>query len=188
MITQDYIDQQRQDEINRLYKETLGRNVDPEGLANYLRSELSSEDIKKSLAKSEEGQNLIKQTYQDILGREVDPNGLQTYTNLLGREQAYIDPYKGNEVDYLKASLQTSPEYLKTHPLEGTAGELAKAYEQYLGRPIDASGLAFWTQKLKDANGDMSVIQNAVKTSDEANLRQQSLRDEIQRQTSFSQG
>lgn len=183
MITQDYIDQQRQDEINRLYQETLGRQVDPEGLANYLRSELASEDIKKSLAQSEEGQNLIKQTYQDILGREADPSGLQTYTNLLGREQAYIDPFKGNELDFFKAQLQLSPEYLKNNPLQGDAEILSKAYEQYLGRPIDASGLAFWTEKLKEANGDMSVIQNAIKTSDEANLRAQLGRQPTEKET-----
>ena len=74
--------------INQLYQEVLGREVDDSGFvtfSNTIEKGKSLTWVRKRLASSNEARNVITRIYQEILGREVDQSGLQTYTTTLQR-------------------------------------------------------------------------------------------------------
>lgn len=73
-------------EINSIYREVLGRNVDPQGLRTWsraLRRNHRLRDVRRKVARSREGETVINQIYREVLGRNVDPDGLKTYTGQL---------------------------------------------------------------------------------------------------------
>ncbi|MGB7439575.1 MAG: DUF4214 domain-containing protein [Coleofasciculaceae cyanobacterium] len=74
------------DEINGIYQEVLGRNVDPQGFRTWsraLRRNHRLRDVRRKVARSREGETVINQIYREVLGRNVDPDGLRTYTGQL---------------------------------------------------------------------------------------------------------
>lgn len=74
------------DDINRIYRQVLGREADYRGLRTWSR-ELergrSIRDIRRELANSNEAENAINQIYREVLGRNVDREGLRTWTRQL---------------------------------------------------------------------------------------------------------
>ncbi len=74
------------DDINQLYREVLGREVDPSGLTTFtkkMRQGKSLKWVRAQLARSPEAQSAVNWVYQEVLGRNVDPSGLKTYTKRL---------------------------------------------------------------------------------------------------------
>jgi hypothetical protein len=157
-------------EISRIYQETLGRGPDISGLLSYTESDKSLEQIKKDLAYSPEGQTLIKTIYQNVLGRDPDASGVKTYTEYLSKEKPYIGSYGNSEIEALKAELKVSPEGQKVNA-DPAAAELARIYKEYAGRDLDASGYAYFKDALTSPNAAEKIAE-AVKTSDEAELRE----------------
>lgn len=157
-------------EISRIYQETLGRGPDISGLLSYTESDKSLEQIKKDLAYSPEGQTLIKTIYQNVLGRDPDASGVKTYTEYLSKEKPYIGSYGNSEIEALKAELKVSPEGQKVNA-DPAAAELARIYKEYAGRDLDASGYAYFKDALTSPNASEKIAE-AVKTSDEAELRE----------------
>jgi hypothetical protein len=75
-------------DINQLYQEVLGREVDDSGFvtfSNTLEKGKSLNWVRKRLASSNEARAVITRIYQEILGRDVDQSGLKTYTTTLQR-------------------------------------------------------------------------------------------------------
>lgn len=73
-------------EINQIYQEVLGRNVDREGIRIWTRAAedgKSLDDIRQEIARTPEARNKINQIYQEVLGRDADPGGLQTWIGAL---------------------------------------------------------------------------------------------------------
>ena len=97
--------------INRAYREVLGRDADPGGLAHYRakwRAGWTQGQIRDDLRRSHEGRdshirNSITRAYRDILGREPDPDGYANYERLM-RERGYSDRD-------VRQSLMNSDEY-----------------------------------------------------------------------------
>lgn len=95
--------------IAQLYRDVLGRDPDPHGLAHYRRKwreGWTRAAIRDDLRRSEEGRafairNAIDRAYRDILGREPDPGGFATYERLMreGRlsERALRDVLRNSE-------------------------------------------------------------------------------------------
>lgn len=77
--------------IAKLYREVLGREPDPHGLAHYRqkwREGWTRNAIREDLRHSKEGRdvairNAINRAYRDILGREPDASGFATYERLM---------------------------------------------------------------------------------------------------------
>ena len=77
--------------ITRMYREVLGRDPDPHGLAHYRskwRDGWTQGQIRDDLRRSTEGRetyirNAITRAYQELLGREPDPSGYATYERLM---------------------------------------------------------------------------------------------------------
>ena len=77
--------------IARLYREVLGRDPDPHGLAHYRqkwREGWTRNAIREDLRRSREGRdvqirNTITSAYREILGRDPDPGGYANYERLM---------------------------------------------------------------------------------------------------------
>lgn len=92
------------DDINRLYRQVLGRNADDEGLRTWsrqLQRGRSLSDIRRELAYSREAQIQINNIYRRVLGRNVDRNGLRTWQAELARGRSLRD---------VQRSIERSPE------------------------------------------------------------------------------
>lgn len=84
--------------ITRAYREVLGRDPDPNGLAHYRarwRDGWTQGQIRDDLRRSHEGRNshirdAITRAYREILGREPDPAGYANYERLM-REKGYTE-------------------------------------------------------------------------------------------------
>ncbi|MFB2939018.1 DUF4214 domain-containing protein [Aerosakkonemataceae cyanobacterium BLCC-F154] len=92
------------DDINRLYRQVLGRNADNEGLRTWsrqLQRGRSLSDIRRELAYSREAGARINDIYRRVLGRNVDRNGLRTWQSELAR---------GKSLREVERSIERSPE------------------------------------------------------------------------------
>ncbi|MFM9031422.1 MAG: DUF4214 domain-containing protein, partial [Opitutaceae bacterium] len=84
--------------IKRMYREILGRDPDPNGLAHYRskwRQGWTQGQIRADLHRSREGQgnqirDVITRAYRDVLGRDPDPAGYANYERLM-RERGYTE-------------------------------------------------------------------------------------------------
>lgn len=84
--------------ITRMYREILGRDPDPNGLAHYRgkwRQGWTQGQIRADLLRSREGQgnqirDVITRSYREILGRDPDPAGYANYERLM-RERGYTE-------------------------------------------------------------------------------------------------
>ncbi|MDY6940445.1 MAG: DUF4214 domain-containing protein [Cyanobacteriota bacterium] len=75
-------------DIQRIYRDVLGREADPEGLIHWserLADGTPVSAIRQEIANSPEAQAKIDRIYQEVLGRDVDRSGLETWTSKLAR-------------------------------------------------------------------------------------------------------
>jgi len=102
--------------ITRAYREVLGRDPDPQGLAHYRakwREGWTQGQIRDDLRRSRESrtthiQSAITRAYRDLLGRDPDPGGYANFERLM-RERGWT------ERD-VRASIMASDEYRDRHP------------------------------------------------------------------------
>ena len=93
----------RSDEINKIYREVLGRDAEPEGLKAW-SEELSKSTLRKirrEIAESDEARHALNRVYQEVLGRNVDNSGLKAYTKTLKKDWSLHD---------VRSSIQQSEE------------------------------------------------------------------------------
>lgn len=93
----------RSAEINKIYREVLGRDAEPEGLKAW-SEELSKSTLRKirrQIAESDEARLALNRIYQEVLGRDVDKNGLKTFTKTLKKDWSLND---------VRSSIQQSEE------------------------------------------------------------------------------
>lgn len=91
------------EEINQIYIEVLGREVDFAGIITWTK-ELDRYrticDIRRDIAYSREAEAAINQMYQEVLGRNVDKKALETWKNVLAkgtslyRIRLYLEKYR----------------------------------------------------------------------------------------------
>jgi len=91
------------EQINEIYIEVLGREVDDPGIVTWTK-ELDRYrticDIRRDIAYSREAEAAINQMYQEVLGRNVDKKALETWKNALAkgttlyRIRLYLEKYR----------------------------------------------------------------------------------------------
>lgn len=91
------------EQINQIYIEVLGREVDFPGIITWTK-ELDRYrticDIRRDIAYSREAEAAINQMYQEVLGRSVDKKGLEIWKNVLAkgtslyRIRLYLEKYR----------------------------------------------------------------------------------------------
>lgn len=132
--------------IAQAYLDILNRPVDPSGLANwtnFLNAGGSRTAVAAGIMNSQEYRTIVvNNLFMKYLNRSADPGGLATYTAFLAA---------GGTDEQVAAALIGSQEYLLNRGNGNNTGFLSALYQDVLNRPIDASGLATFTQFL--ANG-----------------------------------
>lgn len=91
-------------QINDVYQDILGRNVDNRNLEIWtraLRNGRPLKDVRREVANSSEAQTQINRLYQEVLGRGVDAAGIQTWTRKLA---------DGNSLRDVRRDLERSDE------------------------------------------------------------------------------
>lgn len=91
------------EQINQIYIEVLGREVDFQGIVTWTK-ELDRYrticDIRRDIAYSREAEAAINQMYQEVLGRNVDQKGLETWKSVLAKGTSlyqvrlYLEKYR----------------------------------------------------------------------------------------------
>jgi tape measure domain-containing protein len=104
--------------INDAYKQFLGRDPDPAGLAFFkdrAASGVSIEEIVNAIANSPEAK--AQGLYRELLGREGDAAGIQFWTKMLSGTVS---------LDEARAAFMQSDEYRKLHPLSAGTNSVPK--------------------------------------------------------------
>jgi hypothetical protein len=133
-------------EVYVLYREVLGRDPDPGGLATYtelLAAGTPLNVVREIFARSSEAQSKLQQLYHQVFGRDIDPGGLDTYTNAL-----------------INGSSLSSVQLILAQSSEAQSG-IQHIYQQVLGRDVDAGALT----------ADMAAIGNPTNPTSLANIR-----------------
>ncbi|MFP3905494.1 MAG: VanW family protein [Acidimicrobiales bacterium] len=129
--------------IDAAYQGLLGRAPDSSG-REYWRSEIeqgvSPRRVLVALGDSlEHRRHLLTGTYDTFLRRDPDAGGLQWWTERLGRTRS---------VTSLRADILASSEYRSVQGDGTDAGFVDAVYRDVLGRSPDATGRAYWTDRL----------------------------------------
>src|SRR5207244_3287370 len=129
--------------VNNLYLALLHRQADANGLAYYSgrldKGDPRAQIVAEVLGSEEYHTDVVQQLYRTYLHRAADDSGLKTYV-------PYLD--SGGTVAQLRAILLSSDEYYTGRGHGTDAGYLAALYQDVLGRPVDASGLATYLHML----------------------------------------
>ena len=155
-------------DINRLYRELLGRDADPTGLVANAGASLDV--IRKSIMDSDEyrsksaggggtGTSDTTRLFRELLGRDPDPTGLAVN--------------QGASVEDIRQGIISSPEYQARNagaaapPSGGGGGSGIEAiYQEMLGRAPDPTGIA------ANAGQSDAVIRESILASPEYQAQQ----------------
>jgi hypothetical protein len=124
--------------LTRLYRDLLGRALDPSGAATWggmLDQGLARRsDVARAIQTSLEYRlHQVRGLYATLLGRAADPVGLSTFVTLLT---------SGVSIDVIRAGVLGSAEYFLVRGGGTNAGFLAALYQDVLGRALDPAGQA----------------------------------------------
>ncbi len=160
-------------DLNALYNEVMGRNIDPLGLYTYnakLESGKSLDWVRDRIMKGSEYKAMAKTTvaemqqnahynslnalYTEVFGRSVDASGLATYSRKLDQ---------GKDIAWVRTRLQKSE--------EGRAVAIDRSYVAVLGRHVDPSGMETYLRRMKRSGWSVAEVQQALANSDEAKTK-----------------
>jgi hypothetical protein len=139
----------------------LDRPVDSSGLANWsaqLDHGASRQQVVAGIMSSTEYLTLeVTRLYLTYLRRQPDSAGLAANVQSL---------QQGSTIRDLKANFLGSPEYFQTQGNSTNDGWLSAVYLDVLGRGIDPSGLANWTQQLNQGVSRTDVARSILLSSE----------------------
>lgn len=151
--------------VSQLYRDLLGREADPAGLAAFQRlldqNQLTRAGAVQAIQGSQEYRDrVVRDLYRRILGREADPLGLAGWSAFLGQ---------GGTSDRLQALLMESDEFFRR--FGGTQnGFLNGVYQTVLGRTPDTLGQQLWLARI-NAGSPRGAIAEEILASPESNRR-----------------
>ena len=157
--------------MTNLYRELLGREPDPQGLASWLASlgqtgdtpGLRARIVQSFLNSSEYAGHWVSCVYETFLQRAPDAGGLQFWAQQLGRPGSQQGP--GEQA--VLAALVSSPEYVSLHG-GANDGWIEGLYQDVLGRIADAGGSTFWLQLANAPGMDRTQFARVFLSSTEA--------------------
>jgi hypothetical protein len=155
--------------LARLNKTALHRTAEPQGLQgwqNALAHGTSREDVAVSIVLSSEHQQRLQSTfdsgvfepsasdasiarlYYGLLDRAPDASGLAGWENALAQ---------GTSIQQIAQAFISSSEHAKVHGQDSDQQFVQSLYQDALGRPADAGGLASWEAQLSQGASRASV-------------------------------
>ena len=106
--------------------------------------------------------SFVARQYRDLLQRDADPVGLDYWSSLLAHGTT-------SPAGLVDAFAQSSE-------LQGTVGAITRSYLAYLGRTVDAPGLAYWVDQIR-AGRTIAAVNASLGASGEFQTRQTGLSD-----------
>ncbi|WP_250442484.1 DUF4214 domain-containing protein [Actinotalea sp. C106] len=138
--------------VKALYRDLLGRGVDPKGLSTWSSRLARSNDqpeLVSVLTRSDEYINIrVRQAYVEVLGREPDARGAADWLRRIRAEPARVDEVQRQFFD--------TTEFM-TRSGGTTRGYVANMYQSILGRRAAASEVSMWTARI-DERGRSWVV------------------------------
>jgi len=130
--------------VSQLYLDLLDRPADAGGLSTFAAALDSGTMVRQAvveaiLSSNEYRTNEVQHLYQAYLKRAADPGGLTTFVTILNG---------GGTNEQVATALAGSQEFSQTQGGGTNAGFLNALYQDALGRPVDANGLAAWENAL----------------------------------------
>jgi hypothetical protein len=145
--------------VQKLYFDLLGRNIDAGGMvyADALNAgDVSRRDVAESILGSDEyAARQIDGMFQAFLGRNADPPSLDGYVKEVG---------DGKTLEDVAVDLLSSDEYRALHA--GDAPFITALYHDVLGRTPDTNSAVQYVERLADADGVRSVVEEIVTSSE----------------------
>jgi hypothetical protein len=149
--------------VRALYKEILGRDPDTAGLAYWtqqIAGGVSRTSVARSLSNSPEYRGRqVDTTFSDILGRSPSTSE---------RSHWLVALSSGTDRTELVRALLSSSEYQAASG--SLSGFVTNAYQDVLGRPAEAAGVAYWVSFLT-TGGTRSQFANTLLVSSEYRLK-----------------
>jgi len=163
--------------VNRLYKIILGRDAEPEGLADWTNRLVSgtatSAEIVYGIANSQEfanrglsNEDIVETMYQAMLGRASDEGGKANWINCLNSGMTVtgiINGFSGSQefanicAEYgIQAGAITTCEARDKN--NGLTLFVSRMYTKALNRPYDVAGLNDWTNRYLTGTAKVSDI------------------------------
>jgi hypothetical protein len=154
--------------VATLYDGMLGRPADSAGLAFWSarltlgNSTVAHQAVATGIATSNEALSRDVQIFfKQFLLRNPDPTGLAFWVGQLKT---------GTTFNQVRAGILGSDEFFGLVNSDKTQF-LAAVYQLELGRPLDAAGQAFWTQKLNSGVSRQSVVQQILASTEGVNVK-----------------
>ncbi|HLJ94968.1 MAG TPA: Ig-like domain repeat protein [Gemmataceae bacterium] len=154
--------------VTQVYRDLLGRDPDPGGLAHFSSlidmNQATNAQVAEKIQTSQEARTRqVQNLFQQFLGRQADPVGLDLSTRFLGMGGSFFQ---------LESAIVGSPEYFQR--AGGTNnGFLTAVYRDALNRAVDPVGQSLGSQALASGTS-MAHLAEVVFTS------QEGLQDQVQ--------
>jgi hypothetical protein len=151
----------------QLYRDLLGRKVDPAGRAMWTAALDTGAETRSEVALAVESSTelrvrALQQMYATLLQRSLDDSGANTWLRFL---QA------GGTLKQVEEGILRSPEYYDGRGAGTDAGFLNAVYGEVLSRALDPAGFPTWESALQAGQSRAAVAQ-AILDSLESNTRQ----------------
>ncbi|HEX7446380.1 MAG TPA: PKD domain-containing protein, partial [Pirellulales bacterium] len=149
--------------ISEVYRDLLGRAVDPDALAYWTKQAAAGEKLSQIVSQIQQAgpdheyyNHQVEALYAKYLHRAADPQGLDSFvTALVG----------GATLDQVAARIVGSQEYYASQGGGTNSGFVTAMFRDVLGRPISSQDLGYFQQQLSH-EGRVAVA-NQVFGSDE---------------------
>jgi hypothetical protein len=145
--------------LQQAYRDILGRNVDPSGLA-FWNAVLASGTTRGVVAyflqtSTEHHADQIQAAFQTLLHRPADAASLSYFVGLMGQ---------GASIEQIDGILAGSGEYFQVRGGGTNVGFLTAVYQDFLGRNLDPTGLQVWQQALAAGQSRMQIVLDVLGT------------------------
>jgi hypothetical protein len=147
--------------LEQAYRDILGRDVDPSGLA-FWSAVLASGTTRGVVAyllqtSTEYHADQIQAAFQTLLHRPADTASLSYFVGLMGQ---------GASIEQIDGMIAGSDEYFQVRGGGTNAGFLAAIYQDFLHRNLDPTGLQVWQQALAAGQSRTLVVFDVLGTSE----------------------
>jgi hypothetical protein len=161
--------QKNRDFVEHLYRDLLGRQVDPTGLATFTRmlgEGVSRAQVAEAILASDEYRGaVIQDLYTRLLHRQADPNGLQAWRAFLAN---------GGTAEQVTVTITGSQEYAQRAG-STSAAFVDQLYTDLLGRVADPQGRQAFVALLAQGASHATVAQTIVASAEYARVSIESM-------------
>ena len=147
--------------LEQAYRDILGRDVDPSGLA-FWNAVLASGTTRGVVAyllqtSTEHHADQIQSAFQTLLHRPADAASLTYFVGIMGQ---------GASLEQIDGMIAGSDEYFQVRGGGTTTGFLSAIYQDFLHRNVDPTGLQVWQKALAAGQSRTQIVLDVLGTAE----------------------